>query len=146
VFIAAYVLRIFEIRYSQYEITESAIEVEGLFFNSIYLVLMTLATVGCGDISPHTIPGKVIIMFCALWGAFMISLIVLTVGNYFRLNEKQKKALSHIKISKSAAKIISLSFKYFIKKKKFYQLKQSIDPLFTSPFLEGMKLRESIMR
>jgi hypothetical protein len=80
-------LRIFEIRYSQYEITESAIEVEGLFFNSIYLILMTLATVGCGDISAHTIAGKVIVMFCAIWGAFMISLVVLTVGNYFRLND-----------------------------------------------------------
>ena len=120
VFIAAYVLRIFEIRYSQSELTETAIEIEGLFFNSIYLVLMTLATVGCGDLSPSTIPGKIIIMICALWGAFMISLIVLTVGNYFRLNDKQKKALSHIRISRSAAKIISLSFKYFLKKKQFY--------------------------
>ena len=50
--------------------------------------MITLTTVGYGDITPHTYPGKVIIMFCALWGAFMISLLVLTVGSYFNLNEK----------------------------------------------------------
>ena len=64
------------------------IDVEGLFFNQIYVVIITLTTVGYGDITPHTIPGKIIIMFCAIWGAFMISLIVLTVGNYFKLSEK----------------------------------------------------------
>lgn len=73
-------------RYAKYELTESDNNIEGQFFNSLYVVLITLTTVGYGDITPHTIPGKIIIMFCALWGAFMISILVLTVGSYFNLN------------------------------------------------------------
>ena len=63
------------------------VQVEGLFFNCIYLIFISITTVGYGDISPHTFPGKIIIMFCALWGAFLISLIVIAVGNNFNLNE-----------------------------------------------------------
>ena len=88
VVLAAYILRIFELRYSKYKFTESVNEIEGQIFNSIYVVVITLATVGYGDITPHTYPGKVIIMYCALWGAFMISMLVVTVGGYFNLNEK----------------------------------------------------------
>ena len=46
-----------------------------------------MTTVGFGDFSPNTYPGKVIIMFTALWGAFMISLLVLTVSNVFDLKK-----------------------------------------------------------
>jgi len=42
-----------------------------------------LTTVGYGDLSPNTYPGKIVIIFTALWGAFMISLLLLTVSNVF---------------------------------------------------------------
>ena len=85
-------------------------------------------------------------MFCALWGAFMISILVLTVGNYFNLNQKQKKALNHIKISRSAAKIISLSFKYFILKKEYFLIKKKIDPNYQSNFLQAMNNRDVLIK
>ena len=45
-----------------------------------------MTTVGYGDYQPYTYPGKIVIMFTALWGAFMISLILLTVSNIFKMS------------------------------------------------------------
>jgi len=53
-----------------------------------------MTTVGFGDFSPKTYMGKLIIMFTALWGAFMISLLVLTVSNVFNLSKNQQQALN----------------------------------------------------
>jgi len=46
-----------------------------------------MTTVGYGDISPSTETGKIIIMFTAVWGAVMISFVVLMVSNAFNLTE-----------------------------------------------------------
>lgn len=47
---------------------------------------MTMTTVGYGDVTPHTTGGKYVCMFTALWGAFMVSLLVLMVSNFFELS------------------------------------------------------------
>ena len=52
-----------------------------------------MTTVGYGDIKPNTIPAKLLSMITAVWGAVMISLIVLTVSSVFDLKKNQLKAL-----------------------------------------------------
>lgn len=79
---------------------------------------MTVTTVGYGDITPFTIPGKVICILAALWGATMISLLVLTTSSFFDLDNKQLKAMRHINLTRHAANTISISFKLFKKKKE----------------------------
>ena len=67
---------------------------QGIFYNILYLVIMTITTVGFGDYTARTYPGKALIIFTALWGAVMISLFVLTVSNIFCLEENEEKALT----------------------------------------------------
>lgn len=50
------------------------------YFNSFYLAFITISTVGYGDITPITYPGKIVMMVAALIGAFLISLIVLILS------------------------------------------------------------------
>ena len=57
------------------------------FFLAIYQVIITLTSVGYGDFAPKTWIGRTVIMFCALWGAVMISFIVLVVSKIFRLTD-----------------------------------------------------------
>jgi len=59
----------------------------GMYFNALYLVMITMTTVGYGDIAPKTTTGKVIIMFTAIWGAVMISFVVIMVSNAFNMTE-----------------------------------------------------------
>ena len=62
---------------------------ENNFFNIMYLIIITMTTVGYGDFTATTYPGRCLIMFTALWGAFMISLVVLTVSNVLQLQKEQ---------------------------------------------------------
>jgi hypothetical protein len=53
------------------------------FGNMIYMVLMTIFTVGYGDIAPVTKMGRFWAFIAALWGSFLIALNVVAVTNFF---------------------------------------------------------------
>jgi len=53
------------------------------YFMSIWCITITLTTVGYGDLVPSTKPGQYIAIITALWGAFLISLLVTIVQNVF---------------------------------------------------------------
>ena len=89
VFFFAYILRIFEIPYYRHSIDHHDTKnVFDHYFNSVWLLVMTITTVGYGDYTPNTSPGKCIAMFAALWGAFMISLLVVSAASLFELNNQ----------------------------------------------------------
>lgn len=104
IFILAYILRIFEIPYYR-RFGKNIYEFDD-FNNALWLVLMTITTVGYGDVTLNTFPGRIIIIIAALWGAVMISLVVLVSANIFKLSKSQTKALRHIRVTRSAAKSI----------------------------------------
>jgi voltage-gated potassium channel Kch len=51
------------------------------YTNALWLVLITITTVGYGDYFPHTDYGRVIILIVAIWGIFIISMMVVVVSN-----------------------------------------------------------------
>ena len=55
------------------------------YFTSMWLTLITLTTVGYGDIPPCTFFGRIILMCVALWGAFIMSLITVMLQAIFSL-------------------------------------------------------------
>jgi len=57
------------------------------YFDWVYFMLITVTTVGYGDYVPVTVPGKVIIMFAALMGAMLVSMLVLVLTTMFSLNK-----------------------------------------------------------
>jgi len=128
VLIFSYILRVFELPYYRLDVDSDNYKVMDRYFNSIYVCIITMTTVGYGDISPSTTPGKVVTIILALTGTFMISIVVVTVSSIFDLSDNQKMALRHIRITRRAAVIISSSIKYFLAKKRYYMLKDSLDP------------------
>jgi voltage-gated potassium channel Kch len=44
-----------------------------------------MTTVGYGDIVPGTSFGRLTVIVAALWGTFLISILILSVGNIFKL-------------------------------------------------------------
>ena len=52
-----------------------------------------MATVGFGDIVPCTVFGRIIVLIAAIWGTFMISLLILSVGEIFSLVPNESKSL-----------------------------------------------------
>jgi hypothetical protein len=60
------------------------------YWNGFWCVIITMATVGFGDIYPVSILGRCIIIIACLWGTFLISLMVaaLTFGIEFNAQER----------------------------------------------------------
>lgn len=88
ILLMSYFMRILEMSYC-HDTFEIA-----LYFNrfqqAIWLTVITMTTVGYGDISPNTIGGYIIAMATAFCGAFMISMMVLAVTNLFDMSERQR--------------------------------------------------------
>jgi hypothetical protein len=66
------------------------------FFESIWFTVITLTTIGYGDVSPLTLPGKVVTIVLAFWGALIMALIVVVLYKVFDLNEEEDMALSQV--------------------------------------------------
>ena len=62
-------------------------------FASLYLTMITLTTVGYGDISPETMAGRIVIMIAAVFGIIQISLVVNVVSNLMSLSDNEKTAI-----------------------------------------------------
>lgn len=74
--------------------------------NSVWLTIITMTSVGYGDIVPDTAVGKVVAMFTAVLGAAMVSLMVLVLTNMLGFDSGQKLAFHHINKRRSAAIVI----------------------------------------
>ncbi len=61
------------------------------FLNSLWLILMTITTVGYGDYFPHTAIGRIIILIVAIWGTFIVSMMVVVVSNTLTMEKNQKR-------------------------------------------------------
>ena len=125
VLILAYLVRLFELPFLAHK--DVVLNDTSLYkyFNSVWLIVITVTSVGYGDVYPHTIPGKVVIMFVALYGAFLLSIIVLAVHSVFDLTDTQMQAMEHIHMTRAAARTIMVSLKYFKAKKAYYRLRSA---------------------
>jgi voltage-gated potassium channel len=58
------------------------------YSNALWLILMTITTVGYGDYFPQTPLGRFIIFFVAIWGTFIVSIMVVVVSNTLKMEKK----------------------------------------------------------
>jgi hypothetical protein len=63
-------MRIYELPYFRLEDDLSVKNSFDSYFNSIYVTVITFTSVGYGDISVGTTPGRFVVMILSLWGAF----------------------------------------------------------------------------
>lgn len=58
-----------------------------------WFVVVTMSTVGYGDITPKTIPGRILAFLLSIWGVFIISLVVLIFFNFMKLDDQEAMSL-----------------------------------------------------
>ena len=74
IIIVAYVLRVIERPFQNVENIQ-----EFSFLNSAYFTVITMCTVGYGDLYPRTWIGKIMCMLIAIAGTFVMSLFIVTL-------------------------------------------------------------------
>ena len=102
--------------------------------NSFWCIVVTMATIGYGDIYPITFCGRMVAIVACVWGIFILSLFVVSLNNITQLSkeehfayediirEDKKKATLH----KDAAKIVVTLFKLNLSRKKKLDIKKRI--------------------
>ena len=112
--VLAYQLRIFEIVYYR---SLGLIDFDD-YFQAVWVIVITICTVGFGDLVPFSQIGRVIIMVTAIWGSFIISLVIVVAANLFMLSRSQKKAMHHLFLTRKAAASIIAALRYNLELKK----------------------------
>lgn len=95
----------------------------------MWCVVITMTTVGYGDVFSVSPFGRIISIINALWGAFVISMLVASIGQVFDLNDSQKQAIVQITNRKKAAQSLKASLKYYVAKKEYEKDKARQDML-----------------
>lgn len=76
-------------------------------WNSMWLVIITMCTVGYGDFFPRTHIGRMIIVIACFWGVFLISMMVVTLTESSEFTKSESRAfeiLSRLNRKESAKK------------------------------------------
>lgn len=124
-FIIAYLLRVFEIVYYRaigYNDFEQ-------FYSSIWAVVITMGTVGFGDIVPVSHIGRFIMMVTTVWGTFIFTLVIVAFGSMFNLSPHQKKAMHHLLLTRKAASTLTTAFRFY-KATADFKTKNAQNPLY----------------
>jgi hypothetical protein len=91
----SFILRVFELPFEQ----NKRIDEQNLadYGSSVWLTVITMTTVGYGDIYPQTIGGQITAIVIAIWGAFVISLLIMVTSDVFNFNKKENQAVTYIR-------------------------------------------------
>ena len=65
-----------------------------------------MSAVGYGGMFPSTTPGRSIMVFCALTGAFILSMLIALVHEWIELDENKKEALITVTKRTKAIRVI----------------------------------------
>lgn len=107
------------------EESASTIKFSDSFWNSMWCMILTMTTVGYGEIFPVTVFGRIFTIIACIWGMFSMSMIIVTLSSMISLNQEQELSYNEInrtdpktteKIKKEAVVVIQSAFRYVLAK------------------------------
>jgi potassium intermediate/small conductance calcium-activated channel subfamily N protein 2 len=70
------------------------------YWNSFWCMVLTMTTVGYGDIFPVTHLGRLTTILACIWGMFIMSMIIVTLTNIITLTSEENDAYIDLEESK----------------------------------------------
>jgi hypothetical protein len=65
----------------------------GYYWNSIWLVAATMTQIGYGDFYPRTHFGRAILSVSAIYGIFILSILIIAIGNMSKFDQPQRNVI-----------------------------------------------------
>jgi hypothetical protein len=119
IYFFSFSIRVFERGYNP--------ELYNNFINPIWFIIVTMTTVGYGDITPKTNEGKIIATVSCVIGVFIISLLIITITNFFTMNFHDINSFLILEKAKSnegredrAQTVIYCFSVFYFKRRKLY--------------------------
>lgn len=78
--------------------------------NSMWLVLVTMTTVGYGDRVPVSLCARAVVCLAIFWGGISLSLTFVTLGSFLKLKAKEKDAFRSIRANRESGIIVKNFF------------------------------------
>lgn len=102
--------------------------------NAFWCIIVSMATIGYGDIYPITFMGRVVVIIACIWGIFILSLFVVSLNNIIQLSKEETLAYEEITrenkiklvLHKDAAKIIVILLKLNFSRKRKINVNERI--------------------
>ena len=113
----SYLLRIFERDLDPYTGNDFA-----NLWNAFWCMLITMFTVGFGDLLPSTLPGRIVGISGCIFGVFLISLSIVTITNVFVIEGAEKNIytlLKRVELSEEKDKLAKRLLTLYLKAIKF---------------------------
>lgn len=124
----AFAVRIFERGISQYTGNDF-----NRYWNAIWFVSITMATVGFGDFTARTNEGRSICMVACMNGVFLLSLLIIAISNFLQMNSIElnmfiisEKCKINDEVNDNAKMVITEYF-HFLKKKHMFNFQKGLE-------------------
>jgi len=106
-----------------------------LFENSVWLIIITMTTVGYGDTYPKTPSGRYVAIFAALLAVVLVALAVGAVTDRLTLTRDESKVLEFIDNIRNkqerkvaAARMLQNGWRAYVKEREMYEKKHGFPP------------------
>lgn len=116
------------------------------FWNSVWCMVITMTTVGYGEIFPVTIMGRIFTIIACIWGIFFIAMTIVTITRMISMTPEEEKSYQEIiqtdkkavvKRKSRAAELIAMWYKLRVVERKRMKNKDAV------PFSKYLDLRIS---
>ena len=101
------------------------------FWNAVWLISITMATVGFGDYTAKTNEGRIIAMVACINGVFLLSLLIIAIANFLQMNSIEinmfiisEKCKINDELNENAKGVITEYF-HFLKNKNMFNFTQN---------------------
>jgi voltage-gated potassium channel Kch len=111
------IIRIWERPYYELALAEPFFDFRW-YGSAIWYVLISMTTVGYGNIVATTPYGRVSVIVAILVGSFLLALLVGLIINWFSLPSNQEDAINNIELQWFAVKSVRASLEYNVARQK----------------------------
>lgn len=103
VFLTSVALFAYSFRVAEHEFL--SIDMPTAYSNVTWMTIITMTTIGFGDISPKTPLGRFVASLCVTWGVFIVAIMVAVLTNILSLNRQETQSLMILKRLKRKEKV-----------------------------------------